>query len=103
MNGAWILLICCVPWFAQDHAQHQMKPRTWTFMQDGVVFAMFNAQVSPRGEREFKAPNWWMGMAERHAGRGTLTFTAMLSLDPATVGAQGYSHIMQSGETYQGN
>ena len=27
----------------------------------------------------------------------------MLSLDPATVGSQGYSHIFQVGETYLGN
>ena len=29
------------------------------------VCVMFNDQGSPRGEREVKAPNWWMGMAER--------------------------------------
>jgi len=72
-------------------------------MQDGVVWVMFNDQGSPRGETEVKAPNWWMGMFERRVGRGTLTLDAMLSLDAATVGAQGYSHIFQVGETYQGN
>jgi hypothetical protein len=88
---------------AQEHpGDHQPAPR-WTFMQDGVVWVMFNDQGSPRGETEVKAPNWWMGMAERRIGRGTLTFDAMLSLDAATVGAQGYSHIFQVGETYQGN
>jgi hypothetical protein len=29
--------------------------------------------------------------------------TLMLSLDPATVGEQGYSHIFQIGETFEGN
>lgn len=72
-------------------------------MQDGVAWVMFNDQGSPRGETEVKAPNWWMGMFERRIGRATLTFDAMLSLDAATVGAQGYSHIFQVGETYQGN
>ena len=72
-------------------------------MQDAVVFAMFNQQGSPRGEREFKVPNWWMGMGQRPLAQGTLTVSLMLSLDPATVGGQGYSHILQVGETYQGN
>lgn len=97
------ILCCAVPARAQEHEHAASTPSKWTFMQDGVVWAMFNDQGSPRGEAEFKAPNWWMGMFERRIGRGTLTFDAMLSLDAATVGAQGYSHIFQSGETYQGN
>lgn len=97
----------CPSAFAQDpHAgmQHDMTPRPgWTFMQDASVFVMFNHQGSPRGETELKAPNWWMGMARRSIHRGMLTVNLMFSLDPATVGEQGYSHIFQVGETYQGN
>jgi hypothetical protein len=92
--------------FAQDpHAgmQHDMTRPGWTFMQDAIVFVMFNDQGSPRGEREVRAPNWWMGMGRRSIGRGTLTLNLMLSVDPATVGKQGYSHIMQIGETFEGN
>ena len=90
--------------FAQDpHAGMHHDAPGWTFMQDAVVFAMYNQQGSPRGEREFKVPNWWMGMGRRPLAQGTFTVTLMLSLDPATVGGQGYSHIMQAGETYQGN
>ena len=87
---------------AQEH-DHGAPAAGWTFMQDGAVWVLFNDQGSPRGEREWKAPNWWMGMFERRIGRGTLTFSVMLSLDPATVGGQGYSHILQVGESYQGN
>jgi hypothetical protein len=100
------LLIGTSAAFAQDpHAgmQHEAPARTWTFMQDAVVFAMYNQQDSTRGDREVKAPNWWMGMAQRPLARGTLTLNLMLSLDPLTVGKQGYSHIMQVGETYEGN
>ena len=50
---------------------------------------MFNDQGSPRGEREIKAPNWWMGMAQRPLAKGALTVNLMLSLDPATVGEPG--------------
>jgi len=74
----------------------------WQFMQDGIVFAEFNHQGGPRGGTEFVAPNWWMGMATRGTSRGRLTFTSMLSLDPATVGKAGYREIFQAGEALNG-
>ena len=107
--AATLCLALAAPAAAQDpHAgmQHDMAEMArpgWTFMQDGVVFVMANLQGSPRGEREWTAPNWWMGMAQRTTRRGTLTIDLMLSLDPASVGTQGYSHIFQVGETFDGN
>jgi hypothetical protein len=74
----------------------------WTFMQDGVVFGMFNHQGGPRRGDEFKVPNWWMGMFSRDVGKSKLTFTTMLSLDPATVGKRGYREIFQVGEAFEG-
>jgi hypothetical protein len=74
----------------------------WQFMQDGIVFAEFNHQGSPRGGNEFVVPNWWMGMASRTTSRGQLTFTSMFSLDPATVGKDGYREIFQAGEALNG-
>ena len=74
----------------------------WHFMQDGVVFAMFNHQGGPRGGDEFKAPNWWMGMFSRKVKSSQFTFNTMLSLDPATVGEQGYREIFQVGEAING-
>ena len=86
-----------------DH-QHMSMPqsRGWEFMQDGVLFAVFNSQGGPRGGNEFVAPNWWMGMASRETSKGRLTFTGMLSLDPATVGKDGYREIFQAGEALNG-
>jgi hypothetical protein len=43
-----------------------------------------------------------MGMATRNTSRGQLTFTGMLSLDPATVGKDGYREIFQAGEALNG-
>jgi len=83
--------------------QMNMSPgKSWELMQDGVVFAEFNHQGGPRGGDEFVVPNWWMGMASRETSRGTLTFTGMLSLDPATVGKDGYREIFQAGEALNG-
>jgi hypothetical protein len=85
-----------------DHMQMNMGPGGWQFMQDGVLFGIFNHQGGPRGGDEFKAPNWWMGMATRKVGPSRLTFNIMLSLDPATAGKRGYGEIFQVGEAVDG-
>jgi hypothetical protein len=86
-----------------DHAKMKMDMGTgWQFMQDAIVFAEFNHQSGPRGGDEFVVPNWWMGMASRKTPRGLLTFTAMFSLDAATVGKNGYRELFQVGETLDG-
>ncbi len=84
-----------------EHRESSESP-SWRFMQDGVVFLTFNRQARPRGDTEFVSQNWWMGMGRRAVGRGTLTLTSMLSLEPATVGSGGYSEIFQTGEAFQG-
>jgi hypothetical protein len=89
-----------------DHAGMQMTGMQmnmkmgggWQFMQDGVLFAVFNHQGSSRGGNELVVPNWWMGMASRETSRGRLTFTSMFSLDAATVGIDGYRELFQAGE-----
>jgi hypothetical protein len=73
-------------------------PEGWHLMQDGVLFGTFNRQGGPRGDTEFKAQNWWMGMWSRPLTQGSLQLNAMLSLDPATVGKRGYSELFQTGE-----
>ncbi len=74
----------------------------WRFMQDGVIFAVFDHQGGPRGGDQFVAPNWWMGMASRGTTHGRLTLTSMFSLDPATVGKDGYRELFQVGEALNG-
>jgi hypothetical protein len=85
-----------------QHMHMNREPAGWQLMQDGVVFGVFNHQGGPRGGDELKAPNWWMGMFTRKIGASQLTFTTMLSLDPATVGKRGYREIFQIGETVGG-
>lgn len=89
---------------AQDpHAGHppQASPG-WQLMQDGLVLGLFNHQGGPRGGREFAVPNWWMGMWTRSENRQRLSLSAMLSLDAATLGKDGYREIFQVGETLDG-
>ena len=71
-------------------------------MQDGVLYALFNNQGGPRGDREFVLPNWWMGMAATDRGRHRFGFSAMLSFDALTVGKSGYSELFQAGEMLDG-
>jgi hypothetical protein len=80
---------------------HETEPSTpsWHLMQDGVVFMNLNHQGGPRGGTELAPQNWWMGMAQRRAAGGTLQFNLMLSLDPATLGEDGYRELFQVGET----
>ena len=94
-----------------QHEHHQPEPAAathgltlggWNVMQDGVIFLTFDRQGGPRGETEFNTINWWMAMFSRDLGAGRFTVSTMLSLDPLTVGEDGYSEIFQAGETYDG-
>ena len=80
-----------------------VEASNWHFMQDAVLFGMYNNQGGPRGGAEFKVPNWWMGMLSRQVGSSQLTFNTMFSLDPATLDKQGYREIFQVGETFKGS
>jgi hypothetical protein len=71
-------------------------------MQDGVIYAMLNHQGGSRGGTEFILPNWWMGMWTRPVGARQVGLNAMLSLDPATLGDDGYRELFQVGESLDG-
>ncbi len=79
----------------------------WMYMLHGNLFLRYNNQdiagKGSRGGAQFDAPNWVMGMGQRTVGkRGLFRFSAMLSLDPLTVGGAGYPLLFQSGETWNG-
>jgi hypothetical protein len=85
-----------------DHAQMEAGSTGWHLMQDGVIYGLFNHQGGPRGGDEFVVPNWWMGMATRQVGRHQFGLNGMFSLDPATLGKDGYGELFQVGETLDG-
>ena len=99
---AFVLLALPLAAGAQTMSEHQHEMPTepsWQFMQDGVIFLNLNHQGGSRGGTELAPQNWWMGMAQRPAAGGTLRFNLMLSLDPATLGSDGYRELFQVGET----
>lgn len=85
-----------------DHSKMDMGDAGWHWMQDAVLFVVYDDQGGPRGGREFNSPNWWMAQASHAAGAGSIAFNVMLSLDPLTVGKSGYREIFQVGEALDG-
>jgi len=76
---------------------------SWMLMFHANVFVVDQQQSSARGADRFFSTNWFMGMAQRKAGRGVFTVRAMLSLEPATVTKREYPLLFQQGETAYGN
>lgn len=72
------------------------------WMVHANVFGLYDAQGSERGEGEFGSVNWVMGRVGVSPGSADLGLRAMLSLEPFTVGGDGYPLLGQSGETWQG-
>jgi hypothetical protein len=114
VRAAIVLALLTLPMLGVAQAQahhHQSQPAgSWHLMHDGVVFLTYNHQGGPRGaERdfpdggEFGSQNWWMGMAERPLLAGDLRLSLMMSLEPATLGRDGYRQIFQAGETLNDN
>ncbi len=72
---------------------------SWTFMFHGEAFLSDIQQSGPRGADKLFSTNWFMPMAQRRFGNGTLTLRTMLSLEPATVTDRRYPELFQQGET----
>jgi hypothetical protein len=75
----------------------------WTFMFHGEGFLNEIQQSGPRGFDKLFSTNWWMPMAQRKFGRGTLTIRTMFSFEPATVSSRRYPELFQEGETAFGS
>lgn len=74
----------------------------WLVMFHYNVFAGVNAQGGPRGVTKVESANWFMPMALRRVGKGTLELRSMFSLEPFTFPPGGSPLLFQTGETYQG-
>ena len=72
---------------------------SWMLMFHGEAFLSDIQQSGPRGADKLFSTNWWMPMAQRQFGRGTLTIRAMLGFEPATVSDRRYPELFQQGET----
>ncbi len=76
---------------------------SWSVMLHWNAFAGWNDQRGgDRGDAMVTTPNWVMGMAGREAGGGRFLARTMLSLEPATLGGEGYPLLLQTGESWEG-
>jgi len=71
----------------------------WMLMFHGEAFLNALQQSGPRGSDKVFSTNWFMPMAQRQLGRGTLTVRTMLSFEPGTVIGRFYPELFQQGET----
>ncbi|MES2642493.1 MAG: cytochrome c [Myxococcota bacterium] len=75
-------------------------PVQW--MGHGNLFALYDAQGSPRGDGQFASVNWVMVHGTVGDDDTEVGARAMLSLEPLTVGGAGYPLLGQTGETWEG-
>ena len=80
------------------HKQHG----DWLFMFHYNTVLGVNSQGGPRGVTKVESANWFMPMALRRVGNGTLELRAMLSFEPFTFPPGGSPLLFQTGETYRG-
>ncbi len=74
----------------------------WLFMLHFNAVAGVNSQGGPRGVTKFESANWFMPMAFRKVGPGTLQLRGMFSAEPFTFPPGGSPLLFQTGETYKG-
>ena len=86
---------------ASHRAIHEMRGE-WMVMLHGLADIVFDHQGGPRGDEEFFSDNMGMVMALRPLGSGTLGLRGMASLEPASIGKEGYPLLLQTGETADG-
>ena len=84
---------------------YMIHSKNWMYMVHGNIFVRYNNQdvgnKGTRGDEKIDAPNWFMFMGQRRAGRkGLFHFNTMFSLDPL-FGGDGYPLLFQTGETFQ--
>ncbi len=74
----------------------------WQFMFHGNIFAGGDFQGSTHGDIQPFSINWLMASVRHKLGAGQFSARGMLSLEPLTVGGNGYPLLFQTGETWQG-
>jgi hypothetical protein len=91
-------------WLPDSTPMHALMTRAggWDLMLHANVFVGYTSFGGDRGDSEVTSVNWVMGMASHQLGGGELTLRTMLSLEPLTVGDEGYPLLLQTGETADG-
>ncbi|MDT7542095.1 MAG: hypothetical protein QOE33_1999 [Acidobacteriota bacterium] len=91
-------------WQPGSSPMHMIHKREgdWLLMFHYNFIGGINHQGGPRGVTKIDSQNWFMPMAYRRVGKGTLQLRAMFSLEPFTFPPGGSPLLFQTGETYKG-
>ena len=91
-------------WQPESSPMHMMDKVSgnWLFMFHYNIFVGLNRQGGTRGATKFESENWFMPLAFRRLGPGTLQLRAMISAEPFTFPPAGSPLLFQTGETYKG-
>ena len=81
---------------------HHKMAGDWLLMFHYNLTAGINRQGGPRGVTKADSANWFMPMAYRRLGKGTLQLRGMFSAEPLTFPPGGSPLLFQTGETYKG-
>src|SRR3990167_1444965 len=77
-------------------------PDEWVLMVHGFLMAIYDDQGGPRGKDKFFSENMFMFTAQKDFGNSTFALRNMISMEPATIGCDGYPLLLQTGETCNG-
>jgi hypothetical protein len=86
---------------ARHDGVHTMRG-AWMAMLHGSADLVYDHQGGKRGDEKVVSDNMIMGMAQRPLGPGSLGLRSMMSIEPATIGKDGYPLLLQTGETADG-
>ena len=81
---------------------HHKTAGEWLLMFHYNLTLGMNRQTGPRGVTKLESANWFMPMAFRRVGKGTLQLRGMFSAEPFTFPPGGSPLLFQTGETYKG-
>ena len=82
---------------------HHKMAGDWLLMFHYNLTAGLNRQGGARGVTKADSANWFMPMAYRRVGKGTLQLRGMFSAEPFAFPPGGSPLLFQTGETYKGN
>src|SRR5258705_5339188 len=89
------------PEAARHEGVHLMRG-AWMVMLHGFADVVYDNQGGHRGDTKVFSNNMGMAMAQRMLGPGSLGLRSMISIEPATIGKEGYPLLLQTGETADG-
>lgn len=91
-------------WQPSSGPMHMLHKQSgaWLLMFHYNAVVGVNSQGGPRGVTKFESANWFMPMAYRRVGQGTLQLRGMFSFEPFTFPPGGSPLLFQTGESYKG-